>query len=377
MESGHHGTDRNVEHLGDLLVGEALHIGEQHGQTERLRKVVERLLDVVIGDQVEQLVLGRTARRRGLDRSDPAVQVEILDVGEVGLLGPALAGPVEVDVRVGEDAEQPGPQVGAGGEIGVAAVAAQVGLLDEVGGVGLVARHPQRRGIQLRGELHGVALERRGVGHDSDDGRLAGIRSACCGGRRRPVQVGSVSRSRPSWRRRRRRGRAPGVPAGSRAGVGGGGAGRGSITGSWRNWCRGIEHAGEGVDSCRRPGDGPPTPGKAGDRWARSRVAIGGRVRQRISKLGLDARLVGEHEEHGDGVLAQHARGAAGVGARARHGQLVPSGDEHRHRTEGGRVGAVDLVGRAPGRRRGAPRTDRGGSPARGRRRPRGGCRSR
>ena len=64
VQAGHHGTDRNVEHLGDLLVGESLHVGEQHGQAERLGQVVERLLDVVVGDQVEELVLGRPAGHR-------------------------------------------------------------------------------------------------------------------------------------------------------------------------------------------------------------------------------------------------------------------------------------------------------------------------
>jgi hypothetical protein len=34
VETRHHGTDWNVEHLGDLLLGEALHIGEQHRKPE-------------------------------------------------------------------------------------------------------------------------------------------------------------------------------------------------------------------------------------------------------------------------------------------------------------------------------------------------------
>jgi hypothetical protein len=63
-------------------------------------------------------------------------------------------------------------------------------------------------------------------------------------------------------------------------------------------------------------------------------------------QLRFDARLVGEHEEHSDRVLAEQAGCAAGVRARTRHGELVTSGDEHRQRCELGHVGDGDLVGR-------------------------------
>ena len=37
VQPAHHGADRDVEDLGDLLVGEALDVGEQHGHAEAAR----------------------------------------------------------------------------------------------------------------------------------------------------------------------------------------------------------------------------------------------------------------------------------------------------------------------------------------------------
>ena len=39
MEAAHHGADRDVEHLGDLLVGEPLDVGEVDGQAELLAMI--------------------------------------------------------------------------------------------------------------------------------------------------------------------------------------------------------------------------------------------------------------------------------------------------------------------------------------------------
>jgi hypothetical protein len=86
MQPRHHGTDRDVEDLGDLLVREPLHVGEEDREPEVLGQVLEGLLDLVVGEQIEELLLGRQAAGR-LERPEPTVQVEVLDVLEVGLLG--------------------------------------------------------------------------------------------------------------------------------------------------------------------------------------------------------------------------------------------------------------------------------------------------
>ena len=46
MQPAHHGSDRNVHDLGDLLVGETLDVGQQHGHAELLGQRLERLLHV-------------------------------------------------------------------------------------------------------------------------------------------------------------------------------------------------------------------------------------------------------------------------------------------------------------------------------------------
>ena len=113
MQPTHHGADRDVHDLGDLLVGETLDVGEQHGHPELLRERLERLLHHLVGDAVEHLGLGGAARVGRLEPAEAAVQVEVLGVVEVDLLGPALLRPVRVDEGVGEDLVEPGLEVGA------------------------------------------------------------------------------------------------------------------------------------------------------------------------------------------------------------------------------------------------------------------------
>ena len=83
MQPRHHGTDRHVDHFGDLLVRKSFDIGEQDGNPECFRQLFERGLHLVVGEQFEQRVFGAAARRAEV--ADPAVQVEILDIVEVGL----------------------------------------------------------------------------------------------------------------------------------------------------------------------------------------------------------------------------------------------------------------------------------------------------
>ena len=70
-------------------------------------------------------------------------------VGAGGDGGFALALAVGVDEGVGEDLVQPGAQVGAGGVLGEGGVGLGQGVLDQVLGVGGVAGHPQRGGVEL------------------------------------------------------------------------------------------------------------------------------------------------------------------------------------------------------------------------------------
>src|SRR5919106_4842148 len=58
METTHHRTNRDVEDLGDLLVGEPLDVGQQHRHAEVLGQRLQRLLHLGVGEPLEQLVLG-------------------------------------------------------------------------------------------------------------------------------------------------------------------------------------------------------------------------------------------------------------------------------------------------------------------------------
>src|SRR3954447_151316 len=91
MQPTHHRAYRDVEDLGDLFVGETLHIGQQHGHAELLGQGLERLFDVGLGEVVEHLLLGAAAGGGCLQPAQAAVQVQVFDVVELGLLRPALA----------------------------------------------------------------------------------------------------------------------------------------------------------------------------------------------------------------------------------------------------------------------------------------------
>src|SRR5262245_20145404 len=182
METTHDRSDRDVEDLGDLFVGESLHVRQQHGHPEVLRQRLQRLLHLCVGEPLEELLLGAAAGHRGLEAPDPPIEIEVLDLVELGLVGPALLRPVAVDVGVGEDAVEPGLEVGALLEPVEAAVRPEVGLLDEVLCVGRVAGHAQCGGIERRHEPHRLVGERRPVGHVGDPTRSPGSaqQGVCC-----------------------------------------------------------------------------------------------------------------------------------------------------------------------------------------------------
>ena len=136
MDATHHGSDGNIEDLGDLLVGETLDIGQDHGHPELLRDRLERLLHLVVGERVERFGLGGTLGVGRLEPAQPAEDVEVLDVVEVDLVGAALLRPVLIDERVREDAVEPRLEVGALAEPAEAAVGAEVRLLHEILRVG-------------------------------------------------------------------------------------------------------------------------------------------------------------------------------------------------------------------------------------------------
>ena len=77
VESAHDRADGNVEDLGDLGVGETLHIGQQNRDAVVVGQVFHRLFHLVIDEQPGQLVLDAAAEPAGVG-SQPPVEVQIL-----------------------------------------------------------------------------------------------------------------------------------------------------------------------------------------------------------------------------------------------------------------------------------------------------------
>ena len=155
VQPRHHRADRGAHDLGDLLVGVALDIGQVHRDPELLGQVPQRAQDLRVGQPVERLRLGRP----GLGGQRVRRHLPFLEVAAGRL--PRLTAPlaVGVDERVGQDAVQPGLQVGARTELVERGVRLGRGLLDEVLGVRRVAGHAKRSGVQLTEERHDVLLE--------------------------------------------------------------------------------------------------------------------------------------------------------------------------------------------------------------------------
>src|SRR4051812_3890674 len=77
VEATHDRTDRNIEDLGDLLVGKAFHVAEQHGDPELLGQRLERLFDLALGEPFEDLLLGALAGGSTLETAEAPVEVEV------------------------------------------------------------------------------------------------------------------------------------------------------------------------------------------------------------------------------------------------------------------------------------------------------------
>jgi asparagine synthase (glutamine-hydrolysing) len=155
VQPGHHRADRGAHDLRDLPVGVTLDVGEVDRGAELLRQAAQRAQQVGVGHVVERLGLGGGDRR-----AEPVGgHLPLLQVAAERLLRLAAPLAVDVDERRGEDAVEPGTQVGAGTELVEGGVRLGRRLLNQVLGVGRVARHPQRRRVKLAELRHDVALE--------------------------------------------------------------------------------------------------------------------------------------------------------------------------------------------------------------------------
>jgi asparagine synthase (glutamine-hydrolysing) len=155
VQAGHDRSDRGAHDLRDFPVRVALDVGEVDRGPELVRQAPQRAQQVGVGHVVQGLGL-----RGGNRRGEPVGgHLPFLQVAAERLLRLAAPLAVDVDERGGEDAVEPSPQVGSGTELVEGGVRLGRRLLDQVFGVGRVARHPQRRGVKLAELRHDLALK--------------------------------------------------------------------------------------------------------------------------------------------------------------------------------------------------------------------------
>ena len=139
-QATHHRADRDVEDVGDLLVGEVLQVGEDHRQPEVDGHRVDGPQHVVGEQPVEEgalRVLGDVGRVPG---DEPVLHRVALVLDDVALLRrPA----VPVDEGVREDLVEPGLDVGPALELVEEAEGPEDRVLDQVLGVAGVLGQPQ------------------------------------------------------------------------------------------------------------------------------------------------------------------------------------------------------------------------------------------
>ena len=86
MQSTHDRSDGDLEHVGDLLIGETLDVGEQHRKEEVLGQVFEGTFDFVVGEEVDDFLLGTATLEMVRQCGCSLVEVELIEVSEVGFL---------------------------------------------------------------------------------------------------------------------------------------------------------------------------------------------------------------------------------------------------------------------------------------------------
>ena len=171
MQAGHHGPDRNVEDLRRIGIAEVADVDEHQHVAEVVRHLRERRDGVVLGKPAVDPLLVRLARFLELVVEEVVALFQRLHVGR------ALDATAAVDVQVGEDAEQPGAQVGPRLVGAPGTKCARIGLLHQVFRLFPGGHESPGDPIDLVGECERLLLEADAVAGLL--GQLPGLRFGC------------------------------------------------------------------------------------------------------------------------------------------------------------------------------------------------------
>jgi hypothetical protein len=143
VQAGHHGADRNLHRPGDLLVAHLLRQGHHHHRAIFGRQDRQRLLHLAGGDRIHHLLLRSARDGMGERRFQHGAGLGRLR--KIAHRPGSLLLLESVQELVLQDPVQPGADVRARLEMVIEAIGAQVGVLDQILRVLLVAGEPHRQ----------------------------------------------------------------------------------------------------------------------------------------------------------------------------------------------------------------------------------------
>jgi hypothetical protein len=144
--------------LGDVGVAEPLDVGQLDRGAELARQLIDGALDGVGAEAVQHRVLDVGDAVTALV-AQLVVEEEVLGVLERGFLWSGVLAAVRVDVRVGQNLEQPRAEVAALFEAVIEAVGAHQRVLHQVLGIRRVVGHAQGGAVQRIEVLERLGFE--------------------------------------------------------------------------------------------------------------------------------------------------------------------------------------------------------------------------
>jgi hypothetical protein len=160
MYARHHRSGRCAGDFGDLVDAQTLDVGAIQRGAQLLGKLAHRRLDIVVADQVEHFVLGRSQPAGGVLGLGHQLSVGEL-VGQPLSRAPLLFS-VRADVAVEQYPVQPAAQIGAVAEPMETGECLRRRLLQQVLRIGVIVGQLQRVAVELVNQWKSVPLEAGG-----------------------------------------------------------------------------------------------------------------------------------------------------------------------------------------------------------------------